>query len=206
MAAEHICRYNQTGYCKFKNLCRYRHIDEVCDVTDCENHECLKRHPRVCRYFQFRGYCKFSDHCAYAHQERKEVKEIEILKRRLDDALRCIEVLEKNTRMFESVEAENLSSLEAFDNSASVAESSRKDGDRSLGFSIMEENDATIGMENSCYTEKIGLQHSSFVTPDRSSNGKNYDCMKIGSTELGSVRNEAVSLFDPFPPWSYKTP
>ena len=99
MAAEHICRYIQTGYCKFKNLCRYRHIEEVCDVTDCESHECLKRHPRVCRYFQFRGYCKFSDHCAYAHQERKEVKEIEILKRRLDDALRRIGVLEKNTRM-----------------------------------------------------------------------------------------------------------
>ena len=84
MEFENVCRHNKFGFCKFGNLCRKRHIEEICDNKDCETRLCGKRHPRLCRFFQEFGRCKFGEFCRFKHVEYSESirndKEIEELK------------------------------------------------------------------------------------------------------------------------------
>merc|ERR1712240_341975 len=61
------CLYNNTGYCKFKDHCRYKHYKTICEKSICRDIECKKRHPRTCRYGK---NCKFNTQnaCAYKHE------------------------------------------------------------------------------------------------------------------------------------------
>ena len=74
LKSAHVCRHNQTGYCKFGHNCHKKHNNEVCKETLCQDRGCLKRHPRLCRYFSSNKVCKFKENCAYVHHE----KDIEI--------------------------------------------------------------------------------------------------------------------------------
>ena len=78
MANTVICLYHRYGFCKYKETCRHRHIDVVCDKHDCDHHICSKRHPRRCRYFQQFGRCKFGTYCAFLHiplhDDRKDLE------------------------------------------------------------------------------------------------------------------------------------
>ena len=75
-----VCKYNNTGYCKFGKECKFLHPTEVCE-GGCETKKCKKRHPKMCRY---QNYCKRKATCAYKHTTNsKEVlfkDEIEALK------------------------------------------------------------------------------------------------------------------------------
>ena len=67
------CQHNQTGFCKFRQNCRKRHENRVCQ----ENHDFKSsvwslRHPKVCRSYKSEGTCKFKDDCAYKHQNIQE--------------------------------------------------------------------------------------------------------------------------------------
>ena len=62
-----ICRYHQFGHCKFRNLCRHRHIDDICYANECSISTCEKRHPRECKFFNQYSKCKFSEYCSYSH-------------------------------------------------------------------------------------------------------------------------------------------
>ena len=76
-----VCRYFQTGYCKFKSECRNMHINEYCSDSQCSDRSCIKRHPRKCKYFVTFGSCKFATNCAYLHLSRaQEDGEIALLK------------------------------------------------------------------------------------------------------------------------------
>ena len=66
--SETICKFNQSGFCKYQSHCRKHHIEEICQNLTCNVVTCLNRHPRVCRYFASFGRCKFGDSCAYLHQ------------------------------------------------------------------------------------------------------------------------------------------
>ena len=47
-----ICKFNQTGFCKFRVHCEKKHEDQVCDeINDCKNVNCEKRHPEMCRNY-----------------------------------------------------------------------------------------------------------------------------------------------------------
>ena len=87
---ETICKFNQSGFCKFQSHCRKQHVMEVCTNTQCSMVTCLYRHPRVCRYFNNFGRSKFDGSCAYLHKrndklsEFKEEQEKEIEKLRKD--------------------------------------------------------------------------------------------------------------------------
>ena len=59
------CKHFQTGYCKFRKQCRNKHIVEMCQTEHCASESCIKRHPKVCRYFS--TFCKFGDNCRYKH-------------------------------------------------------------------------------------------------------------------------------------------
>ena len=85
--SENVCKFNKNGYCKFKETCRKRHINDICRVTSCVKDLCVNRHPKECKYFITYNYCKFGEYCAFEHKKRMEnnsienaLQEIEILK------------------------------------------------------------------------------------------------------------------------------
>ena len=57
--SENVCRFNKHGFCKFRDLCRYKHVDELCARQNCSGVNCSKRHPRLCRFHSRFGFCKF---------------------------------------------------------------------------------------------------------------------------------------------------
>ena len=66
--SETICRFNQTGFCKYAARCRKQHVMEICLNRSCNIATCMKRHPRVCKFFLSYGRCKFDNSCAYLHR------------------------------------------------------------------------------------------------------------------------------------------
>ena len=85
-----LCQKNQYGYCKFKDKCRKKHIDEICKNFTCKSNECEKRHPRKCLYFKRYQMCKFGEFCRYMHDsfennfEKKFMIELCEMNKRID--------------------------------------------------------------------------------------------------------------------------
>lgn len=67
-----VCRYFQTGFCKYAETCRKHHVQKICSTTFCKNKLCTKRHPKPCKHFKSFNACKFGDSCAYTHHISKE--------------------------------------------------------------------------------------------------------------------------------------
>ena len=68
--SDKICKHNQTGFCKFRNMCKRRHENEMCGrPTDCKTEGGLKRHPKVCRNFTQNKSCRHKEKCSYQHLE-----------------------------------------------------------------------------------------------------------------------------------------
>ena len=66
MAVPQVCIYFKYGHCKYKNNCRNRHIEDLCDTDNCDGRACEKRHPKSCRYFEIFGRCKYNP-CSFSH-------------------------------------------------------------------------------------------------------------------------------------------
>ena len=61
------CSFNNFGFCKFEEECRFEHPIEVCRVTSCQTRNCLKRHPKACRNHFLKKHCRFGKNCKYDH-------------------------------------------------------------------------------------------------------------------------------------------
>ena len=59
-----VCKYFNSGYCKFSGDCKYAHPKENCESSGCKNKECYKRHPKECRYG---NKCRRESSCLYKH-------------------------------------------------------------------------------------------------------------------------------------------
>ena len=46
-----ICQFYQYGHCKFGDLCVKTHTAVTCDSFPCQDNECPKRHPIMCKFF-----------------------------------------------------------------------------------------------------------------------------------------------------------
>ena len=75
-----VCQHFRLGFCKFGDTCRKQHINENCFEINCENINCIKRHPRNCKFYDLYKRCKFGEYCSYAHRENIQSIEITILK------------------------------------------------------------------------------------------------------------------------------
>ena len=75
---ETICKFNQSGFCKFLSHCRKQHVMDICPTNQCNIKTCLLRHPKLCKYFFNSGRCKFNGQCAYLHHQTKSTVELEI--------------------------------------------------------------------------------------------------------------------------------
>ena len=67
---QQICIYNQTGFCKFREKCFNKQIDQICEQSECRDHVCksYKRHPKPCKKFSSCRYCYYNESCAYKHE------------------------------------------------------------------------------------------------------------------------------------------
>ena len=51
------CRYNNKGYCRYQNECKFRHFEKVCEKflkdgkCDLEQN-CQSRHPQTCKFWK----------------------------------------------------------------------------------------------------------------------------------------------------------
>ena len=73
MTQETVCLFNKFGHCKFSTRCRQFHLNEICENELCESQNCLKRHPRVCRFYNQYQRCKFGEFCSYLHQTKTKI-------------------------------------------------------------------------------------------------------------------------------------
>ena len=67
MKATTLCKFQNIGYCKFKEACFFRHVENVCKLKSCSRQNCLARHPKVCKYF-LKNKCKFKEKCCFNHK------------------------------------------------------------------------------------------------------------------------------------------
>ena len=69
------CPHHNTGYCKFRDQCRYQHFFTICSKNVCRDKNCQKGHSKTCRNG---NSCSFHvlNACAYKHSietfQRKE--------------------------------------------------------------------------------------------------------------------------------------
>ena len=63
-----LCKFQNTGYCKYQDKCKYKHVTEKCG-GNCDRKSCQKRHQRQCK---FSIKCKRQNSCQYLHQTSSE--------------------------------------------------------------------------------------------------------------------------------------
>ena len=101
------CKYYNTGFCKFRDVCHYLLSTIICSNISCRDRKCLKRHPKLCRY---KENCRRRTTCLYKHDENegKYIK-LEAENKALTEK---INALHEKTRDIEklNVEIENLKS------------------------------------------------------------------------------------------------
>ena len=80
-----LCKHNQNGFCKYRQDCLKKHIEEACLLNQaCQYKFCELRHPKTCRTYAAFGKCKFSN-CAYLHTKGGTNLKIEILENKVGD-------------------------------------------------------------------------------------------------------------------------
>ena len=45
ISSDNICKFFQTGFCKYRKKCKSKHEDKICENSDCNYKSCFKRHP-----------------------------------------------------------------------------------------------------------------------------------------------------------------
>ena len=60
-----VCKYYNTGYCKYDSKCKFFHSKESCE-GGCAGKQCHKRHPKACKY---KSKCKRKSSCKYKHSD-----------------------------------------------------------------------------------------------------------------------------------------
>ena len=96
MAASQVCRFFKYGYCYFHEMCRFEHVNDLCQNSECEVRTCRKRNPKTCIFFKESGYCKFGSSCQYKHKTRNcfaEARHQEDLATLLSQVQMCINVI-----------------------------------------------------------------------------------------------------------------
>ena len=79
MSSNKVCKYNPTGFCKYKDACKKVHENKVCEQPrTCIRKDCNERHPKTCKHFSKEEGCNFKNDCAYLHDNDKNIQQNEI--------------------------------------------------------------------------------------------------------------------------------
>ena len=85
VSSEKLCKFQNSGFCKFRTKCRNKHVLENCEVTGCDQSRCLKRHPKRCRNHFLRRFCKFKEDCQNSHgDEKTSNEEIDVVSKEIE--------------------------------------------------------------------------------------------------------------------------
>ena len=76
-----LCKFQNSGYCKYKDNCDYKHVTEQCEEK-CYRKKCMKRHQKLCRYAM---NCKRQATCEYKHNPSSEEQSLKA-------QIKCLEV------------------------------------------------------------------------------------------------------------------
>ena len=73
------CKYFCSGYCKFKSSCKLIHPKETCDGQDCMIKQCMKKHPKLCRYKEkcIKGNFFFMNKHTNVHNTLRETRRLQ---------------------------------------------------------------------------------------------------------------------------------
>ena len=63
-----VCKYQNVGYCKYKDKCRFQHSNEDCDKKY-DKRNCMKRHRKICKHGET---CKYKLKCEFRHPLKKD--------------------------------------------------------------------------------------------------------------------------------------
>ena len=91
-----VCKYYNTGFCKFKAQCTSYHPTNICPKTGCRDKACPNRHPKKCRY---KDQCRRRSTCLYCHDktfsqdEDSVVTEFNVLKAEVKKLVKDISIL-----------------------------------------------------------------------------------------------------------------
>ena len=77
MEDQSICKFNQTGYCKFGETCIKIHENQRCYTKGWNPSKCKKCHPKECKYFAEKKFCKFGKVWNFNHSEFNESMKID---------------------------------------------------------------------------------------------------------------------------------
>ena len=61
------CRYFNSGYCKYKQRCKFLHPKNICKETNCERGKCPNRHPKACKWYSGATGCRRGEDCDFSH-------------------------------------------------------------------------------------------------------------------------------------------
>ena len=103
---QEICRYNQKGFCKFGSQCFKYHENEKCLDRNCTPNECIKRHPKVCRYFAQYRFCKFGGDCVFVHEKNVTTEEFELTMEDVKNLKAEVDVLKNTIKSLTSIKQE----------------------------------------------------------------------------------------------------
>ena len=185
-----VCRYNKYGYCRFKDTCRNRHIDEICDDSQCVRDSCQKRHPRSCVFYQAYKRCKFGSECKYRHDlvSHAPTEEVSLLSK-VDELKIAITLLRKeNENLKMKLETIELKTLDIDNRLVHVEAIS----EYILPHAESEEQNLLL----------TPLQIESGIVDSESSRLRQEELCRL-STRKGPYE---ASLTSAFPTWSFKTP
>jgi hypothetical protein len=62
-----ICQFHQHGHCKFAEKCVKIHSSVTFDNFPCQDRECPKRHPRMCKYYAMYVRCVYAEWFSFLH-------------------------------------------------------------------------------------------------------------------------------------------
>jgi len=88
-----LCRFQNTGYCRYQDKCKFKHVTEKCEGK-CNRKTCQKRHQRPCK---FSVKCKRQKSCEYEHNNVSEDQSLKAEVKKLTATIK--EVVEENKKM-----------------------------------------------------------------------------------------------------------
>jgi hypothetical protein len=152
MATPVICKFNQFGYCKYKEMCRKQHENKKCENISCELKSCTLRQPKLYKFFREYCFCKFGEYCKFIHFEKDNhmdiyKKENEMIMKKLANIDKQLEVLHQHE--------EEIVTKRSIDDKISELEK------------IIADKDVEIDILENCFNDKITVIEENIIAIEK---------------------------------------